>query len=128
LPVVKDLVAAADGLWLYEPFGGKADRTGMCGARIPGGAWKLDPASGKLTAQMAPALRFSRLLADRSGDALYGVAIANALWSGPVQLVRLRAHDGQMMAERTFDPGVLQIGYTQLATVPSGDVFAAPAR
>ena len=56
---------------------------------------------------------------------LFGVAVANAKWSAPVQLVRMNAHDGQVLVARVFDSGVLQIAYAQLATVPSGDVFAA---
>lgn len=118
-PVETGIVAAAGNVFLYESFAGKGDRTVVCKASIPGGAWILDPSTGALTTQIAPALHFNRLIA--GSGALYGVALYNTpLWSGPITIVKLDAHDGTVLESRVFGPGVLQIGEGILKAPPSG--------
>lgn len=123
LPVAKSLVAAAGSIFLYESFGGKADRA-ACGIPLPGGAWRLDTATGRLTNQVASEFHFNKLVSDLSGSTLYGVALGAAAWNGPVQVVRLNGRDGTVLQTRTFEPGVLQIAIGPLAKVPIGDVSA----
>lgn len=123
LPVSKSMVVAAGKIFLYEPFGGKTDRTGMCPA-VSGGAWALEPASGSIADPIAADFRFNRLIAGSSGATLYGVVPGTANWAGPVQLIRLNAQDGTVLAARIFEPGVLQIAAGPLAAVPSGEVAA----
>ncbi len=122
LPVDKSLVVAMGNLFLYEPFGSKADRAGACQTALQGGAWMVDAATGRLTSHIAPGLQFNKLIPDRSGSTLYGVVPGKADWSGPVQLVRLDGRDGRVMRSRTFEPGVLQISIGLLGTLPVGDV------
>jgi hypothetical protein len=124
LPVWKSIVAAAGNVFLYEPFGSKADRTAVCGAALPGGAWVVDPATGGLRKQIAPEFRFSHVVPDTAGTSLYGVALGVEGWDGPVRIVKLDAREGTPLESRTFDPGVLQIGVGRLQKVPAGDVSA----
>ena len=124
LPVAKGLVAAGGDIFLHEPFGSKADRTGTCETALPGGAWMVDTATGRLTNQIASEFHFNRLIPDRSGSTLYGVVLGRADWGGPVQLVRLNERDGKLMQSRTFEPGVLQIAIGPLGKIPVGDVTA----
>ena len=126
LPVSKSLVAAAGNIFLYEPFGSKADRAGTCGMALPGGAWMLDTDTGRLTNQVAALFHFNSLIPDPYGSTLYGVALGKADWNGPVQVVRLDGRDGTVLQTRTFEPGVLQIAIGLLAKVPAGDVSARP--
>ena len=124
LPVAKSLVGAASNIFLYEPFGSKADRTGTCEMALPGGAWMLDTRTGRLTNQTASEFHFNKLISDRSGSTLYGVVLGEAGWDGPVQLVRLDERDGKVLQTRTFEPGILQIAIGPLAKSPVGDVSA----
>jgi hypothetical protein len=123
LPVMKSIVAAAGNIFLYEPFGSKAERT-ECRAALPGGAWMLDPATGGLTKQIASELRFNNLKPDTAGTSLYGVALGKDGWDGPVQVVKLDAREGTPLESRTFQPGVLQIGVGRLQKIPAGDISA----
>ncbi len=122
LPLDKMLVAAGETLLLHEPFGSKADRTPGCQTRLPGGAWMLDPATGRLTRQIAAGFHFNVLIPDSSGSTLYGVDPGNGNWGGPVKLVALNVRDNEVMKSRVLDPGVLQISIGQLRQVPKGDV------
>ena len=122
LPISKTLLAAGDSLFIYEPFGSKADRTGACQTQVPGGAWKLDPATGHFTGYIAPEFHFNVLRASQSGSTLYGVDPGSANWSGPVRLVTLDSRNGAILKTRSFDPGVLQISVGHVRGVPTGDV------
>jgi len=122
LPISKSLVVSGASLFIFEPFGSKADRTGVCQTQLPGGAWKLDPATGRLSAYIAPEFHFNVLRASQSGSTLYGVDPGSANWSGPVRLVSLDSQDGTILKTRSFDPGVLQIAVGHLRGVPNGDV------
>jgi hypothetical protein len=124
LPVTRSLVAAAGNIFLYEPFGSTADRTGACERALPGGAWMLDTTTGRLTHQIASEFHFNKLISDRSGSTLYGVVLGEAGWNGPVQLVRLDERDGKVLQARTFEPGVLQIAIGALAKSPVGNLSA----
>ena len=122
LPISKGLVAAGGNIYLYEPFGSKADRRGICEMPLPGGAWIVDTATGRLTSQIASEFHFNRLIPDRSGSTLYGVVLGKADWGGPVQLIALNERDGKLVRSRTFESGVLQIAIGPLGKVPVGDV------
>ncbi len=128
LPVTKSLVASGTSLFLYEPFGGKSDRTQGCRSQLPGGAWRLDPATGRLTGYLAPEFRFSSLLSNGAGSALYGVDPGGPNWGGPVRLASLDARDGTTLKTRSFDPGVLQIAVGQVGDIPAGDVSVISPR
>jgi hypothetical protein len=73
----------------YESFGRKADRTATYATALSGGAWMVDPSTGRLTSQVASEFHFNRLISDPSGSTLYGVVLGEAGWNGRVQLVRL---------------------------------------
>jgi hypothetical protein len=120
-PITKGLAAAAGNVFLYESFGNKVDRF-RCKTQVPGGAWKLDPATGRVTGYIAPGFHFNRLVADRSGSTLVGVDPGVTNWSGPVLLVSLDARDGTIFKTRNFDPGVLQIAIGQLRNTATGEV------
>jgi len=79
----------------YEPFGSKADRTATCETALSGGAWILDPPTGRLTSQIASEFHFNRLISGQSGSMLYGVVMGEAGWDGPAQFVRLDERDGR---------------------------------
>lgn len=119
LPPVKNLIAVGDSLLIYETFGNKVDRF-PC--KAAGGAWKLDPATGRLTGYIAPAIHFNTLLSDQSGATLYGIDPGATNWSGPVGLVTLDSGNGAILKTRSFDPGVLHISVGRLRDLPTGDV------
>ena len=121
-PVVKAIAAAGANLFVYEPFGGKSDRTHGCVTLVPGGAWIVDAATGKLTRQIAPEFHLSRLIADRSGRELYGLAENG----GPAQLVRIDARDGTVLKSRNLDPGIYTLSTAALRLPPAGDVHIIP--
>lgn len=122
LPVVKMFVAAGGELLLYESFGSKADRTAECQTELPGGAWILDSATGRLTRQIGAGFHFNWLIPDRSGSLLYGVDPGNAAWGGPVRLVVLDRQADKILSSRIFDPAILQIAIGSLRGAPQGDV------
>jgi hypothetical protein len=92
-----------------RPFSSKADRSATCETAWPGGAWVLDPATGRLTSQIASEFHFNRLISGPSGSTLHGVVLGEAGWDGPVHLVRLDERDGRVLQARTFEPRILQI-------------------
>ena len=124
---MKELVAAGTRLFVYGLFGDKGD-TLACHTQLPGGAWRLDPATGRLTGYLAPEFRFFSLLSNQSGSALYGIDPGSPNWSGPVRLVSLDARDGTTLKTRSFDPGVLQIAVGQVGAVPTDDVSVMSQR
>lgn len=122
-PVATALTAAAGSLFVYEPSGGKSDRSLDC-PNAPGGAWIVDPATGRLTGQIAAGFHFNRLVAARSGKDIYGLDPGNVNWTGPVRLVRMDARDGRVANSRTLEPGVCTIATAALRSAPAGDVHA----
>ena len=105
-----------------RPFGSKADRAATCEPAWSGGAWMLDPTTGRLTSQIASESYFHRLISGPSGSTLYGVALGEAGLDGPVHLVRLDERDGRVLQARTFEPRILQIAIGPLTEAPTGDV------
>src|SRR5712691_7234168 len=63
-PLGVELTAAGGNLFLYEVFGWKLDRRSQCYGEIPGGAWLLEPRTGRLLRQVAPDLHFSAIIPD----------------------------------------------------------------
>ncbi len=117
LPVVKHLVAAAGRLFLFESFGNTNKSSRQCSG-LPGGAWIVDPDTGRLTAHIAPEFHFSGLIAAPSGAVVYGVG-------EPDQLVRWSALDGKVTNSRVLGPGeVLTIAAGRLQQPLAGDVTA----
>jgi hypothetical protein len=123
LPVERGLVAAGGNLFLYEPFGNRNKGARLCEG-LPGGAWMLDPATGRLTRQVATELHFSGLIADPAEPVLYGVALGGGNSLGePEQLVRLNALDGTVIKSRILGPGEsLQVSVARLRDIRDGDV------
>jgi hypothetical protein len=120
----KSITAAAGNLFIYEEFGFKVDRRNECAGRVPGGAWVVDPATGKLARHIAPDLHFSALLSDQVGSALYGLSPGGPNWELPAQLVRIDPNDGRILGSRYLDPGFWRMAIAPLGVVPSGDVRA----
>lgn len=102
-PASLSIAAAAGTLFLYEAFGFKIDRRNECEGAISGGAWILDPASGKLTKHVAPNLHFSTLFADRSGATLYGLTSEDPGWQLPSKLVSLDPASGAVLHSRDLE-------------------------
>ena len=121
-PVVRALTAAGGNLFVYEPFGGKSDRSSGCSTELTGGAWVVNTATGQLTKQIASGFHFNRIIADRLGSEIYGLDPGNTNWTGPVRLVRMNARDGSVLKSRTLDPGVCTIATAPLRSPPAGDV------
>jgi hypothetical protein len=123
LPVVRDLVAAGGNLFLYEPFGNRNKGARHC-EDLPGGAWMLDPTTGRLTRQIATELHFSGLIADPTEPKLYGIALGSDNSLGePEQLVRLNPLDGTIINSRILGPGEsLQVSVARLRDIRDGDV------
>jgi hypothetical protein len=119
LPVVKELVAAGGNVFLYEPFGGKSDRTGVCPEKVPGGAWLLDPATGQLVRQIASGFHFNRLVANRLGSELYGIDAGDG-WGRPL-LVSIDSRDGSVIRTRRLDAGYWAITTAVLRIALQGD-------
>jgi hypothetical protein len=74
LPVDRGLVVAGGNLFLYELFGNRNKGARHCEG-LPGGAWMLDPATGRFTRQVATELHFNGLIADPAELVLYGIAL-----------------------------------------------------
>jgi hypothetical protein len=123
LPVTKRLLAAGGNLLLFEPFGNRNRGSRLCDG-LPGGAWILDPATGRLDRQIAPELHFSTLMSDPSQSELYGIALSGEGNHGePEQLVRLNAPDGRVIRSRNMGHGEsLAITVSPLGEIPLGDM------
>jgi len=126
LPAIKRLVAAGGNLLLFEPFGNREMGSRACD-NLPGGAWILDPETGRLDRQIAPELHFSTLISDPSQSELYGTVLAGAGNRGePEQLVRLNAQDGRVIRSRNMGPGEsLAITVGPLVEIPLGDMHVS---
>ena len=130
LPVAKHFVAAGGNFFLFESFGNRNKDTRPSCSGLPGGAWMVDPATGRLTAHVAPEFHFSSLVAGSSGAALYGAALAGSGSMGETgQVVRCDARDGKVTNSRYLGPGeVLIISAGRLAGPLSGDLTALAGR
>jgi hypothetical protein len=119
-----EIAASEDRVFLYEWFGGKMDRRRRCGEQIPGGAWIVDPTTGRLLNQVAPTLHFSKLISNQTRTELYGLTSGHADSQEPVTLVRIDAHTGRVLQSRALDRDFWWIATARLKVVPSGDVQA----
>src|SRR5262249_4805129 len=116
------IVSAAGNVFLYEVFGFIGDRRANCRRAVPGGAWIIDSASGRLVRQIAPDLHFSALLTNRTGTMVYGLSTGDAKWESRVQLVRMDARDGRVLESRELNSDFWRIAMVSLRFIPSGVV------
>jgi hypothetical protein len=120
--VQAELAGAADNLFIYEMFGWKLDRRTSCSG-VPGGAWIVDPGSGRLLAHVAPDLYFSELVVDREKGELYGISVGDPGWT-KVVLVRMDARDGSILQSRLLESDSWNIAFAPLQNIPAADVRA----
>lgn len=123
LPVGKFLVAAGSTLFIYEAAGNKVSRS--CPSDPPGGAWRIDPATGRLHDPIATNLHFGELRANDSGSILYGVVHPNQHSMSALQLVALDTRDGTILKSRNLAGGFFHIDVATLGSVGGGDLNAA---
>jgi hypothetical protein len=105
------LVPAGDRIAIYTPAGTKIDRT----ACSPGGYMLTDPATGAVSARLAPNQRFSHLIPAADSKSLFGLNLADSQLRGP-QLVKLDAASGKILAEKALPPDAWTIS---LGSIPS---------
>lgn len=117
------LAGAANNLFLYEMFGWIGDRRTSCFG-VPGGAWIVDPSTGKLLVHVAPDLYFSEVVADREKGELYGLSVGDPNWRSGVELVRIDARDGSILRSRVLESDFWSIALGSLHSIPAGDVRA----
>jgi hypothetical protein len=121
-----EAVSAAEGnLFLYELFGGKFDRRPGCGQQVPGGAWLLDPTTGRLVKHVAPDLYFCELIADRARPVLYGLSADGENFYQSTKLARIDAHDGSVLQIRILDSDLWRIVTAPVQTIPATDAHIA---
>jgi hypothetical protein len=118
LPMVKAIAAAAGNLFLYEPFGGKSDRTQSCQVTPPGGAWIVDPSTGRIVRQIASTFYFNKLVTDRGGAELYGVE-SGSVGSKLPSLVNINGRDGSVVKARKLNADTWTIARQRCAMHPS---------
>jgi hypothetical protein len=121
-PLVREITAGGSNLFLYELFGFKLDRRTKCPGRVPGGAWIVDPATGRLVHQITPDLHFSELISDRAGSTLYGLLAKDPWLETPVQLVRIDTRDERVLQSRVLDSSFWRMAVVALRVIPSGTV------
>jgi hypothetical protein len=117
------LAAASGNLFLYEMFGWKLDRRTNCFG-VQGGAWIVEPSSGRLLAHVAPDLHFSELIADREKGELYGISAGDPNWRSGIELVCMDAQDGRILQSRTLEDDYWRLAFAPLRTVPAADIRA----
>ncbi len=124
---LEEITAAGGNLFVYERFGTKIDRRDLCHTQIPGGAWLVNPETGRLVRHDAPHLHFAALIPGRAEPVLYGLtAEGGSTWKAPVELVRIDARDGRVMQSRVLDTDIWRIATASLRAAPTGDVRAVP--
>jgi hypothetical protein len=114
------ITAAGGKLFLYETFGFKVDQKNACPGSVPGGMWTADPVTGRLSEKMAAEYRFSYLLADRQGVALYGLDSGTPQWRSNVRLARIDPATGSTLATRNLEPDFWRIAVVPWAAPVSG--------
>ena len=124
-PSIRAIISAAGAAFLYEPFGFTDDRRATCRTSVPGGAWTVDPVSGRLIRQVASDLHFSALLPGLTGRVLYGLSTGDAMWTSQVQLVRIDAQDGRILQSHSLNSEFWRIAIVSLRFIPSGTVSLA---
>jgi hypothetical protein len=111
-------------VFAYQIFGSKVDPRTKCGDGMPGGAWTVDAATGRLMDQFVPDLHFWSLMSNGDGSELYGLSYGAVGTLAPVELVRIDATTLQVLRERQLDTDYWWIITAALSSVPSGDVWA----
>ncbi len=122
------ILAAGHRLVVFERFGGKGDRR-ACSKDIPGGAFLIDPQTGKLKAHIAPELHFAQLISSADGRTLYGIELGRANWSS-VALVRLDLETGQTLSRQELAPDVWSLDLANIPEelLPRGHVEASTSK
>ena len=113
-----DVIAAGDRLLIYEVFGSKIDRRDRCDD-VPGGAWIVDPATGRLAAQVASDLHFWMLIPNRAGSEVYGITSEVPGTKAPAQLIRLDIQSGKVLQYRSLDSDYWWITTAPLRFLPA---------
>jgi hypothetical protein len=103
MPVWSNIVSSGGSLFVYENFGTKVVHEHSC-MGLEGGAWLLDPASGRLLRQIAPELHFAALIVNRDANELYGISVGEPVWTKPAELVRIDGRSGTILQSRQLDP------------------------
>ena len=119
----RGIAASGGALFIYEEFGFKVDRRNACKGRVPGGAWRIDPAKGMQAKRIAPDRHFSALFTNLAGSELYGLCAESPNWNLPAELVRMDPSDGRILQSRQLDPGFWRVAMAPLRVVPSGDLY-----
>jgi hypothetical protein len=119
------VTSAGGNLFLYESFGGKFDRRPGCDQKIPGGAWLLDPLTGRLLKHIAPDLYFTELIPDRTQPILYGLSSDGDNFYESVKLARIDARDVRVLQTRTLDSDFWRIITAPVQTLPTTDAHIA---
>ncbi len=123
VPVWSNIVSSGGSLFVYENFGTKVVHEHSC-MGLEGGAWLLDPASGRLLRQIAPNLHFAALIANHDSNELYGISVGEPVSTKPAELVRIDARSGTILQSRSLDSGYWYIAIPPLCCVPQGDARA----
>lgn len=123
-PAPTGITGAGSHLFVYQIFGSKIDPRSQCGDGMAGGAWTLDPATGRLMDQMTSNLHFWSLIPNADSSALYGLSYGTADTLSPVELVRIDAQNLHVTRERLLDTDYWWIIAAPLRSIPSGDVWA----
>jgi hypothetical protein len=124
---LEKITAAGGNLFVFEEFGGKADRRQRCGSGVPGGAWVVDPDTGQLLHHDAPELQFTQLIADRTEPVFYGLsAEGSSSAKATVTLVRMDARNGSILESRNLDADWWWIAVAPLQKAPTGEVQVVP--
>jgi hypothetical protein len=100
-PSPYDVIAGGAGLVIYGQFGLKSDD--LCA--VPGGFVVADPVTGATTGRFASNRRFRQIVAGSDGRYVYGLDTGSPAWRR-VQIVKIDATTGQVVAEKNMDPDV----------------------
>jgi hypothetical protein len=122
----ENVLAAGSRFLVYEVFGNKGDRRLACRTSIPGGVLSVDPESGRILSHLTETVHFNSIVASTDGQELYGIDVRDLSWS-EVELVRMDAMSGRILAERDLTPDVWFIDLAALPQklVPRGEVSAS---
>jgi hypothetical protein len=124
---LREITAAGGNLFVYERFGTKLDSRDRCGSNVPGGAWMVDPDTGRLLKSIAPELHFTDLIGDRAESVLYGLAAeGGSSPKAPITLVRIDARNGRELQSRNLDEDWWWITVAPLQNTPTGEVQIVP--
>lgn len=121
-----NIAAAGNRLFLFEIFGSKVDSREQCGD-VPGGAWAVDPTTGRVLARLAADLHFFMLVPNHDGSELYGITSEAPQKSAAPRLVRLDAQSSKVLESRVLESDYWWIAVAPLKHIPTGNVSASLA-